>query len=73
MSDNATDTKDLGGKQTGQGAKAQPSGPKGDNPATSGHHENPPLVSATPENADHRLDPSAPGNTGTTPGTDRVA
>ena len=49
-------------------AKAQPSGPAGDNPATAGTGETK-VVSQTPENAKHRLDPSAPGSTGTTPGS----
>lgn len=61
-----------GAKGTMQGdrgdAKAEPSGPKGDNPATAGPggtHVN----SSTAENADKQLNPSAPGETGTTPGT----
>ena len=49
-------------------AKAQPSGPKGDNPATAGDG-GVKVKSNTPENADHELNPSAPGETGTTPGT----
>jgi hypothetical protein len=49
-------------------AKAQPSGPKGDNPATAGrgetrvHHD-------VPEKTEGQLNPSSPGDTGTTPGT----
>jgi hypothetical protein len=50
------------------GGKAQPSGPKGDNPGTAGHGETK-VVSGTPENAEGQLNPSAPGETGTTPGT----
>jgi hypothetical protein len=49
-------------------AKAQPSGPLGDNPATAGQGETR-VRSATPENAEGELNPSAPGNTGTTPGS----
>ncbi len=49
-------------------AKAQPSGPKGDNPATAGRGTTD-AKSNTPENAVGKLDPSAPGETGTTPGT----
>ncbi len=47
-------------------AAVEPSGPRGDNPATAG--PGPTAVrSGTPENAAGHLDPSAPGNTGTTP------
>ena len=56
-------------KENGEGKAAQPSGPKGDDPSTAGpgeHH----LRSHTPENAEGELNPSSPGNTGTTPGTD---
>ena len=49
-------------------AKAQPSGPSGDNPATAGPGETQ-VSSGTPENADGQINPSAPGETGTTPGT----
>jgi hypothetical protein len=51
----------LGGKNmegdSGK-AKAEPSGPRGDNPATAG----------TGEHAEETVNPSAPGETGTTPG-----
>ena len=61
----------LGGRTT-EGdrgdAKAQPSGPKGDNPATAGTGETR-VNSTTPENKERGLDPSAPGETGTTPGS----
>jgi hypothetical protein len=46
-------------------ARAQPSGPRGDNPATAGQGETR-VNSATKENADGKLNPSAPGETGTT-------
>ncbi len=49
-------------------AKAQPSGYRGDNPATAGPGETK-VKSDTPEKAEGQLNPSAPGNTGTTPGT----
>jgi hypothetical protein len=49
-------------------AKAQPSGPRGENPATAGSGERK-VNSHTSENADEELNPSAPGETGTTPGT----
>ncbi|HEV2578789.1 MAG TPA: hypothetical protein VGU25_16410 [Acidobacteriaceae bacterium] len=48
-------------------AKAQPSGPVGDNPATAGSGETQ-VSSGTPENAENRINPSAPGETGTTSG-----
>ncbi len=50
------------------GAKAQPSGYRGENPATAGPGETH-VQSATPDNAQKQLDPSAPGQTGTTPGS----
>lgn len=56
----------------GGGKAAQPSGPKGDDPSTAGPGETR-LHSTTPENLEGRLNPSAPGNTGTTPGSDGVA
>lgn len=46
-------------------ARAQPSGPRGDNPATAGRGETK-VNSQTAENAEGRLNPSAPGDTGTT-------
>ena len=46
-------------------AKAQPSGPRGDNPATAGPGETR-VNSATSENREGRINPSAPGDTGTT-------
>jgi hypothetical protein len=50
------------------GAKAQPSGSKGDSPATAGKGETK-VTSGAAEEAEGELNPSAPGNTGTTPGT----
>ena len=49
-------------------AKVEPSGPKGDNPATAGKGETK-VTSDVAEKAEERLNPSSPGNTGTTPGT----
>jgi hypothetical protein len=49
-------------------AKAQPSGPRGDNPATAGRGERH-VNSNTSENAEGEINPSAPGETGTTPGS----
>lgn len=49
-------------------AKEEPSGYRGTNPSTAG--PGPTAVrTETPENKDGQLNPSAPGNTGTTPGT----
>ncbi len=62
--------KASGGKVAGDrgDAKATPSGATGDNPGTAGSGETK-VDSATPDNAQGRLNPSAPGETGTTPGT----
>ena len=49
-------------------AKAQPSGYRGNNPSTAGPGQTH-VESATPDNAQKQLDPSAPGETGTTPGS----
>jgi hypothetical protein len=58
-----------GGMEGDRGdAKAQPSGPRGDNPATAGTGETK-VRSITAENADKQINPSAPAETGTTPGT----
>jgi hypothetical protein len=46
-------------------AKAEPSGHKGDNPATAGSGE----TTVETGQAEGRLNPSSPGDTGTTPGT----
>lgn len=49
-------------------AKADPSGYRGNTDSTAGPgHTH--VQSATPDNAQQRLDPSAPGETGTTPGS----
>ncbi len=70
----ANDKKDAMQGDRGD-AKAQPSGPKGDNPATAGSGET--RVKAgtktgPAEQAEGRLNPSSPGDTGTTPGTNAV-
>ena len=65
-----SDKEQLGGKgvEGDRGdAKAQPSGPLGDNPATAGSGETK-VKSKTAENAEGKINPSAPGETGTTPG-----
>ncbi len=49
-------------------AKAEPSGYRGENPSTAGSGETH-VQSATPENAEGQLNPSAPAQTGTTPGS----
>ncbi|WP_263411233.1 hypothetical protein [Terriglobus tenax] len=49
-------------------AKATPSGPTGDNPSTAGPGPTK-VQSNTPENKTGQIDPSAPGETGTTPGS----
>jgi hypothetical protein len=46
----------------------QPSGPKGDNPATAGPGHTR-VQSGTPENRLSRINPSAPEDVNTTPGT----
>ncbi len=51
-----------------QAQGAEPSGPKGDNPATAGPGETH-VKSNTPEHKDGHLNPSAPGEASTTPGT----
>jgi hypothetical protein len=65
-----TETTKAGGKVAGSdsGAKAQPSGPRGDNPSTAGPGPTG-VRSGTPENSDGQINPSAPGDTGTTPNT----
>jgi len=52
-------------------AKVTPSGPKGDNPATAGPGQTK-VKSSTPENKAGEIDPAAPGETGTTPGSTKV-
>jgi hypothetical protein len=65
-------TNDAKGKMAGDrgDAKAEPSGPGGENPATAGSGERR-VKSNTPENADGEINPAAPGDTGTTPGSVR--
>jgi hypothetical protein len=64
------ETNDAKGAMEGDrgDAKAQPSGPRGDNPATAGSGERK-VSSHTAEKADGEINPSAPAETGTTPGT----
>lgn len=66
----ASETNDAPGTMPGDrgDAKAEPSGPRGDNPATAGRGQTN-VNSTTAENADKQINPSAPGETGTTPGT----
>ena len=52
-----------------QDKKATASGPTGDSGSTGGPSKDPHVHSSTPENAVGKLNPSAPGNAGTTPGT----
>jgi hypothetical protein len=56
------------GFEDGGDPKAQPSGVDGGNPGTAGAGETR-VKANTPENAEKRLNPSAPGETGTTPGS----
>lgn len=55
-------------KQMEENAREEPSGYRGDNPSTAGPGSTA-VRSDTPENKTGSLNPSAPGNTGTTPGT----
>ena len=50
------------------GQAAQPSGPKGDNPSTAGPGPTK-VVSTTPENDRGEINPSAPEDSNTTPGS----
>lgn len=63
------EAKDAKGTMKGDrgDSKAQPSGPRGDNPGTAGDGETH-VNSSTPENAENQINPSAPGETGTTSG-----
>ncbi len=67
-------TNDAAGKLTGDrgDAKAEASGYRGNNPGTAGSGETH-VSTATPENFDGQLNPSAPANTGTTPGSNTKA
>ena len=64
------ETNDAQGTMTGDrgDAKADASGYRGNNPGTAGMGETH-VSTATPENATGQLNPAAPGETGTTPGT----
>lgn len=67
MTDTQQEISAANGKMRGDrgDAKAEPSGPRGANPATAGRGETK-VNSRTAENADGRLNPSAPADTGTT-------
>ena len=54
--------------KTGEKPAVTPSGYQGENPATAGPGATA-VKSSTPENKDEKLNPSAPGNAGTTPGS----
>ena len=56
----------VGGNE--DGSKSQASGPMGDTPATAGNGKTK-VSSGAAEKSEGRLNPSSPGNTGTTPGT----
>ena len=64
------ETNDAAGKLTGDrgDAKAEPSGYRGNNSGTSGSGETR-VTSPIPEKAVGQLNPSSPGDTGTTPGS----
>ncbi len=51
-----------------KGPAAEPSGPKGDNAATAGPGKTE-VTSNTPENAQGKINPSAPEDANTTPGS----
>ena len=61
-------TNDAPSPLTGSNDKAEPSGYRGNNPSTAGSGDTH-VHSATPDNAQGQLDPSSPGETGTTPGS----
>ena len=54
--------------RSGEKPAVTPSGYQGENPATAGPGATA-VKSGTPENKDEKLNPSAPGNAGTTPGS----
>lgn len=54
--------------QSPQGAKAEPSGYRGDNPSTAGPGQTG-VRSETPENKEGHINPSAPEDSNTTPGS----
>jgi hypothetical protein len=63
-----TNPKNGASAQQDHASKAEPSGPRGDNPGTAGPGPTG-IRSATPENSGGKINPSAPGDTGTTPNT----
>ncbi len=56
-------------KQSEAQQKAEPSGSTGDTGKTGDNKTDPHVQSNTPENTLGKLNPSSPGDTGTTPGT----
>ena len=64
LQDHAVDVHPTTGKEVG----VQPSGPRGDNPGTAGPGPTG-VRSETPENAKGHLNPSAPEDANTTPGS----
>jgi hypothetical protein len=59
---------DAGAKQKHGGPGVEPSGQKGDNPATAGPGQTR-VQSGTPENKEGHINPSAPEDSNATPGT----
>ncbi len=68
MGDSHMDPKPENMKELQNDAKVEPSGYRGDNPSTAGPGPTG-VRSETPENSEGGLNPSAPGDTGTTPGS----
>jgi hypothetical protein len=66
--DQRTDQTSYQQPMTNSKHAVQPSGPKGDNPATAGPGPTK-VQSKTPENRLGRINPSAPEDVNTTPGT----
>ena len=68
MQTNNTEKKPENMTEAENEAKAEPSGYRGDNPSTAGPGSTG-VKSDTPENSKGGINPSAPGDTGTTPGS----
>lgn len=68
MQSNDTEKKPENRNELQNDAKAEPSGYRGDDPSTAGPGSTT-VRSETPENSKGGLNPSAPGDTGTTPGS----
>jgi hypothetical protein len=66
----ANDQRDMQSPGSARNSKhaVEPSGPRGDNPATAGHGPTN-VQSGTPENRLGRINPSAPEDANTTPAT----